>query len=189
MTKDLWRNRLDGITDLHEFSKFIPEFFSNNGEAHEIRVMYDKLHIEDNAFKKVFTSDLQITRSFYNEYEAGFIRHLNIHAGDSDIIGITSIANDKFLEEIFNGRYNKPAETNLCDAVGNLEVLIDLLPDIDSMISNQNRFSNKECYIAYTDFTIKYLRKMIDEIIDTFYGIEDMINGTKKKSSAYKLFI
>lgn len=190
MAKDLWKTRLDNITDLHEFINFIPEFFSKNGEAYEIRLMYDKLHNEENAFKTIYALDLQITRSLFNEYEAGFIRHLNTHVGDNNIIGITSIANDKFLDAIFGGKYNKAAGMNLCDAVGNLEVLVDLLPDINAMISNQNRISDKACYTSYTKFSLEYLKRMIDEIMNTFYTIEDMISdGTKKKSTAYKLFI
>ena len=190
MAKDVWRARLDNISDLHEFINFIPEFFSKNGEAHEIRIMYDKLHNEENAFKTIYTLDLHVSRSLFNEYEAGFIRHLNTHVGDSDIIGITSIANDKFLDAIFGGKYNKATGTNLCDAVGNLEVLIDLLPDINAMILNQNRISDKACYVSYTDFSLKYLKRMIDEIINTFYTIEDSINSiSKKKPTAYQLFM
>lgn len=184
-----WKTRLNNINDLHEFLTFIPEFFSGNGEATRINVMYDKLHIEDNAFKKIMATDLNISRSFYNEYETGFLRHLSKNVDDPDIIGITDITNDKFLNEIFEGRYNKPVETRLCDAVGNLEVLVELIGDINSMISNQNRISNEVCYTSYTNFTMKYLKKMIYEIVNTYDKINDSINGPIKPSGSYKLFI
>ena len=152
--------------------------------------MYSNLNNEENAYKKIIAIDLQITRSLFNAYEAGFLKHLNIHAGDDSIIQITSIANDKFLDEIFNGRYNKPKEANLCDAVGNLEVLVDLNSDINIMRINQQRISNKACYIAYTDFVTKYLKRMMSEIIDTYYGIDDSIKGKNiKRQTAYKLFM
>lgn len=187
--EDYWTTQLNNITDLHNFTSFIREFFSQNGEAVKINVMYNKLHNEDDALKPIKRADLQITRSLYNEYEVGFIRHLRTHAGDSNIIGITDIANEKFLNEIFDGKYNKPEDTTLCYAVGNLEVLVDLIPDIESMIRNQNMISNKDCYISYTSFTIKYLKKMIGEIIDTYEEIISKLEGHKTVKTSYKLFM
>jgi hypothetical protein len=151
--------------------------------------MYDKLHNEDNAFKKIIVADLNISRSYYNEYETGFLRHLSKNANDFNIIGITDITNDKFLNEIFEGRYNKPVETNLCDAVGNLEVLVELIEDINTMINNQNRISSEICYTSYTNFTMKYLKKMIYSIFDTYDKINASINTEPKPTGSYKLFV
>lgn len=185
----IWRERLNNISDLHEFLSFIPEFFSLNGEATRINIMYNKLHNEDVALRKIVATDLGVTRSLYNEYETGYLRHIQKHQGDLNIIGITDVTNDKFLTEIFEGKYNHPVETSLCDAVGNLEVLVDLVPDISIMIQNLNRISDKVCYVSYSSFSVKYLKKMISEIIDTYQNINDSIEGNKKPVSSYKLFI
>ena len=187
--EEYWKTQLNNITDLHNFTGFIKEFFSQNGEAVRINVMYNKLHNEDNAVKPIKRADLQITRSLYNEYEVGFIRHLKTHASDPNIIGITDVANEKFLHEIFDGKYNKPEDTTLCYAVGNLEVLVDLIPDIESMIRNQNMISNKDCYVSYTKFTVTYLKKMINEIIDTYEEIINKLEGHKNPKGQYKLFM
>ena len=186
-----WRQRLYDIEDLHDYLKFIPEFFSQCGEASSVKYMYEKLHDEVNAYKHIETIDLSISRSLFNQYEMGFIKHLNKYQTDKNIIGITNIANDKFIDAIFNGSCNKPVDMELKDAVGNLEVLIDLIPDIESMISNSNRIGDKTCYDSYIAFVNKYIKSMIENILDTYHDINIAISEVKgsPKKTEYKLFI
>lgn len=184
-----WNNQLNNLTSIHDFIPFIRDFFSKNGEADKIIVMYNRLHNEANAYKEINVVDLNISRSFFNEYEIGFLKHLAYHSGDEAIIGITDIANDKFINEIFDGSYNKPVKTKLCDAAGNLEVLIELINDIEIMNNNLNRLSDSYSHISYEKFVIKYLKRIISEVISTYNDINATLDGTNNTKIQYKLFM
>ena len=188
-----WKVRLNNIDNISDYSNFIHDFFSINGEANKIRYMYNKLHNDEKAFKSIEVVDLNISRTLFNQYEVGFIRHLHMYSRDKNAIGITDIANSKFLNEIFNGSYNKPVNMELKDAVGNLEVLIDLIPDIESMTRNSQMMNVNVCYNSYTSFVNNYLKKMISGIIDTYDEINNILDSSHTKNNnehkSYKLFV
>lgn len=67
--ESFWQEQLNNASSLDDFSKFIYNFFSSNGDANKIRSLYNKLHDDTYANKTVFSIDLNITRSLFNEYE------------------------------------------------------------------------------------------------------------------------
>lgn len=200
------------VSILGEFKKFIPDFFSKNGAADNIRHLYSV--VRENRFpnKTVKCVDIKNAASVYYEYNKGMLDFIteiitdaNYNCDNIDKNGTfkESLAKAKtkdaeFIDSLFGGENNRVEERNLSDALQNIEVLIDFMNEIDTMVKKSqniiNTIENTNCqlvndsvFLLYNSI-LKYTYKTLDNIIDVYNQINEAINTEDKPEPKLKIF-
>lgn len=203
-------NRLN--SEVSFLSQFIPRFFSENGEATAIRNMYSL--IEKEPERRILCSDVYSISSIYKEYIRGMIAFIS-DVNQSDSNNISSIEsfrekfvrakeNDsKFINALYDGKIGEKKEVPLQEAVTNIEYLIDLIPYMKSIDEKCKRIENNklvstnkakldlvnECTNLLYDSIRNYCFITTREILDTFYGIQKVLNENEEtENSKFVLF-
>lgn len=133
---------LDAILTFYE--AFIPDFFSKDGEADEIKNIYKKIK-ENGKDLYVQTIDLNKGSMIYQDYLDGMYQFID------DIFSISSKKNVEnndeyeekferaksndslFIKSLFGGSLNKSIEIPVEEAVSSVEYLIDFMGQIKEM--------------------------------------------------------
>lgn len=194
----------DMVTELSgmcsKYTQIIKDFFSDaDGEGARIRTIYDKTSDFSSRYPKVALPDINWVNHQYNEYLDGMKTFI-----DSKIQSIENCNPDEesskiseyiekdsnFIDSLFDGvnsKTNDPCEIK--DALGNLEILIEFLPQMQSKtsyaekikatVNNAGEPSNpisQNLMRLYTLSTNHFSAKLISSTFDSFQKIVDTMN-------------
>lgn len=203
--------------EVEKYEVFIRQFFSCTGEASRIKEIYSCLREDPSKReKKVCCIDLNKSYVIYNEYHDGMISFIkeifnkvsNIECGDithlDEKLAKARECDKAFIESLFNGENNKEEESYICDALRNIEFLIDFIPQmhrfkdvctelcgvkprIDGCPSH-DLIENSLC-LLYSSVS-EYCNKCIESVICTYSKICDAMDccNSKENNIQYKLF-
>lgn len=188
--------------ELSYFKKYIFDFFSSNGSSKEIHEIYESVLSRDHVWKTINTCDMNRSRDLYENYSNGMKKYLNEiisleSASDETTVATLEKArngDELFVNSLFGGYNNSREETNICEAVKNIECLIDFIPSIDSFNESVDEFiksvSKKnddklslECSKLYSESVTNYCYNTIKNIINDFNSIHDSISLSYNKST------
>lgn len=181
--------------ELSEYKSIIPEFFSKDAEGSNIRALYEKMEDKTYSDKKINLVDLSISESVYDDYLNGmytFVSDLNtavITESDvdtySDKLNSAREKDSMFIESIFGGTLNPVEESTLKEATDSLEVLINLIPKIDTFynksvilsesMKNDNALINSSVEMI-CESVGNYTYNMIKHVMDTYYDVMESFN-------------
>jgi hypothetical protein len=183
--------------ELSEYKSIIPEFFSKDAEGSNIRALYEKMEDKTYSDKKINLVDLSISESVYDDYLNGmytFVSDLNtavITESDvdtySDKLNSAREKDSMFIESIFGGTLNPVEESTLKEATDSLEVLINLIPKIDTFYNKSvilsESMKNDNALISSSVEMIcesvgNYTYNMIKHVMDTYYDVMESFNDT-----------
>lgn len=201
------------------FESFIKDFFSQDKEKNQIREMYENIREDmlDTDRKVINVVDVSKSTSMYKEYLEGMISFINdginiIKEGKEDAIHkfkdqLNKAENNDsiFIESIYGGNLNTAVESNLDDAVTNIECLIEFIDDNKSMINectkihdsiNDIRSDEKGLLLESADMLYESINNFsyntLNNIFKTYCSINDALSSETtpvvKQSSGYKLF-
>lgn len=188
--------------EMKNYKKFIREFFSKNGSADGIREMYELIDDDSNSWKTIKTCDVNRSAYTYQEYIDGMREYID------DILSgkicsdenqeklnqaITKCTNqDKiFIHSLFGGDNNPFEDTELSDAVTNIEYLIDFMPKLDEFITVIDKFIYKHslssrkvndflkinAILLYCDSVSVFCYTMIITIFNDYESINKVLNS------------
>lgn len=209
---------------IEKYDAFIKNFFSCNGSATGIRNIYSILRDDPMMReKKICTIDLNRSYNIYSEYHDGmkaFISEIietistnrfnNIETDIDTFVEKLKKAQEcdkDFILSLFNGENNREEESDVCDALKNIEFLIDFIPQMhkmkESCIELQDmslgcgldksspacKLINDSLYLLYSSIS-EYCYKCIVEVVSIYTKIYDIICGDNKveESTVYRLF-
>lgn len=197
------------------FERFIPDFFSYEGEANNIKDMYAKLKDLDYARNRVIPFiDVNLGSHVYMDYYTGmreFMESLINAVRNNDTeklekmrqqIDIAQNGDEYFVNSIFGGKNNEEKTETIKDAVSNVEFLIDFISIIKTMkINIESAFCNMGEYyenpmvrsmtLLMVESMTRYCYRTLVTIIDTYNHIKDTLNGVERpvaESVTFKLF-
>lgn len=195
---------------MDNYSKFIPEFFSNNGAANNIRLIYKKLHDDVYAERTIDCIDITEAVDMYNEYSVGMSSFVNdviqsiANNGDyvkesaeyENKLAIAKSRDKGFVLSIFGGDVIEPKHTVLEEAVRNIELLIDLIPQINKSIDCGNNMiisienaGVKESSLVNDSIELmfesveNYYYESIKNIIGIYGAIDDAIKSNPRRAT------
>ena len=191
------------IKEMEYYESFIPDFFSQNGEADGIKNMYSEIRtmMENGEEKTIECIDIGKSSSIYYEYLDGMIKFINdiknVNTVDSDdaLYAFTekfNSAKDKdslFIQSLYNGKLSESTDMLLSEAVTNIEFLIDFIPNLKTMKSNccMVQESIKEvtddrakclldqCATMLCESVNNFCYSTIKAVTDTYSGINQII--------------
>lgn len=205
------------IEEISYFERFIPEFFSKNGEGKGIRNMYSEIRsiMESGNIKCINCIDINKSNHIYKEYLEGMLKFIddisNVNIDNKDelkpFVEKFNTAKDKdsvFIESLYDGKLNDEKSMSLTEAVCNIEVLIDFIPtmkDIKSKCISVNESVNyidnnikkdlmKQCSVMLCESVNKFCYSTINAVINTYNSINNKINEpiNEKEVDEYQLF-
>ena len=198
------------IETIKKFGDIIKKFFSScdddNCCGQCIHEVYNKLEKDiDFRLIKISTLDLNIIIKHYNEYSVGmklFIEQIlksNNYQDEKEKVD-TALKNailkdDLFINHIFSDE-NK-CETRIKDAIQNLEVLIDFIPDMETKISEIKDFEShykddsdidlwNQLMNLYLTSYVKFSYNLILNVFKIFSTIYGKLNYNVIKPISYK---
>lgn len=210
---DQINNRL--CEEFEEFKSIIPDFFSKNGEANNIKRIYKLISTTNIAHKYISCIDTINAMMKYNEYYRGmndFIEEITIACNMNkdinnnhynELLNQAEDKDKKFIESVLGGELNPKQDMELEEAIRCIEVLIDFLPQISSIqkksIDIINNIDNKETNsnpiligsikLLYKSVSY-YCYKMIVSIFEIYDDINNKIDNNEKNTNNenFKLF-
>lgn len=217
---DKWQNKMESSSsinaileaakaELSYFREYIYNFFSESGSADGIRRMYESVGEREYNWKEIKTCDVNRTGNLYENYNWGMKKYLD------EILAVETVSDDKsaidtikkakendsiFVSSILGGYNNESSMVNICEAVKNIEFLIDFIPmmenfsqSLDTLINtSEPRVSNDtvlESVKLYTESVSNYCYRMISWIVSDYHTIQEEISPEHKdESSTFTLF-
>lgn len=188
------------------FARFIPDFFSKNVEAENVRLVYQTLR--ENEFPGVTKTCVDVYRAseIYHEYVRGMVDFLNeiIECSNTafsvdeetkfrDLLTKAREKDYDFVKSCFGGDINPPVEENLRDAVKNVEMLIDFNDELTSFKQMSETLAGSinevdddnellcEAITLYIKSVIYYCYNMINSIFDSYDKIYCTITAPAPK--------
>ena len=206
-SNDVDKIKCEILSELNFYASLIPDFFSYNREAKQIKDMYEKLKSLDYSRNKVINCiDVPRAGCLYKEYFDGMVEFINKYLNsvdDRDTLQnqlITAIKCDPlFIDSLFGGKNNEPANEELTEAVKNVEYFVDYLDMITYMRKNIACI----CDRCHDDAHINVLRliansvgifssKVVYTILETYcdiiYNLEAPTQMSVKSSGELKVF-
>lgn len=203
-------------TEISFYESFIPNFFSVNGEAEGIRMMYET--VEDKEEMTIECVDVNKSGSIYQEYLEGMKSFLTDISQSSSTVSEftmesfqekmnTAKNNDTlFIESLFNGspEINPKVSTKLTEAVQNVEYLIDFVPQMKQMKETCESVSSLLDNIPENESTKhsliqeglnmmyesvgNYCSSMLSAVLTDYNMINSMINPSNPVERNFQLF-
>lgn len=198
------------------YESFIPKFFSANGEAEGIRMMYEKVEGFDGG--KLTCVDLSHSGCVYKEYLEGmqnFIREIASSSTDiteevlesfKEKMQVAKNNDSVFIESLFNGTpdINPMEEMVLTEAVQNVEYLIDFIPQMKTIKESCEKSSGLlgsipvEESVRHTlvdeglkmmyESVANYCSGMVKAVLTDYSNINTILNPVVTQERNYKLF-
>lgn len=190
---------LSGMSN--KYSQIIKDFFSDaDGEGVQIRQIYDKTSDFGSRYPKVTLPDINWVYHKYNEYLDGMkmfidlkIQSIDNCNPDEESSNISEYIekDSNFIESLFDDGVNSKAldPCEIKDALGNLEILIDFLPEMQSKthfaekikasVNDDGEPSNpisQGLMRLYTLSTNHFSARLISSTFDSFQKIVDTMN-------------
>lgn len=185
-------------TEIKNYLNFIPEFFSETGDAKSIRNIYSKMSDRRNSDKKIDFIDINQSAYIYKEYSDGMKKFIS-EIIESDVVTETSniitnldnaISNDSlFIESIFGGSNNVMTTDTIKDASKNLEFLVDFIPTLESYIDDANMFVERVDALSkvddvtvlktldmYMESVSHYAHQVMENVIKTYLNIQSILS-------------
>lgn len=181
----------------------IPEFFSKDGEATNIKQMYQIIRSGDyNESATVDTVDVNMATHIYEEYSQGMVQFVNevlelTESVNTDYEGKITKAkeNDQlFIESIFGGTNNQSKDESIKEAVQTIETLIDIMPKLKSyktqchtMVESAKEKGKENDPLTISSFALlfesvaRYCDNAISNIMTTYNGITNSIKPESKE--------
>jgi len=212
----------EGVCKEIEFIEgFIPEFFSKNGEANNIKIMYEKLDEINKSDESKEVSCVDVNKGFhiYKEYVEGMLKFINdiknvdMLTESRDFENYSSQFNQAkrkdalFIDAIYGGNINQSVNTNVTEAVSNIEFLIEFIPElkilkeycdtlhnssINSNDTTKEKLFNESSEMFYESVGY-YIHSTVKNVLSTFCDINDKLNEeivtTESVKDNFKLFI
>lgn len=196
-----------------KFEKFIPDFFSKNVEADNIRMIYRTIREQEFPDKTINCVDVYKASEIYQEYVRGMIDFLheiiecantafsvNEENKYNDLINKATARDYEFIKSCFGGSMNPSTEQGLKDAVRNVEMLIDFNDQLTSFKSTSDSMiesiaevdADNELLIKavnlYENSVVRYCYFMISTIFDSYSKIYSIITApTPKPQTKFEL--
>jgi hypothetical protein len=197
--------------ELTNYKKFIPDFFSHNGAANNIKYIYAIVGKNENPDATITCIDTIRASDIYNEYNRGMVDfvteviadanyncdNIDKHGKFRDSLERANTRDKEFIDSIFGGEHNKAEEKSLSDALLNIEVLIDFIHRIDDTIKratdvvngvenpNSSELINQSIHLLYRSI-VYYTYKMISTIINIYGMIDDAVKNESNTSAPVK---
>lgn len=198
------------------YESFIPKFFSANGEAEGIRMMYEKVEGFDGG--KLTCVDLSHSGCVYKEYLEGMQSFIyEIASSSTDIteevlesfkekMQVAKNNDSVFIESLFNGTpdINPMEEMVLTEAVQNVEYLIDFIPQMKTIKESCEKSSGLLGFIpaeesvrhTLVDEGLKmmyesvanYCSGMVKAVLTDYININTILNPVVTPERNYELF-
>lgn len=171
----------------------IKKFFSSADVVTDIREIYSNMGKPHIMQKEVRGRDMNLALSLYTEYLEGLDDFIYITKGvQSEEVNLVKMykkishimVNDaKFTYDIFYGNKNKPVKESISEAMKQVELLIDFIPNIENYldkckknvwyISEMNTLSlNKiNTMNIYVRSVMHFVDRFICEITELFFNI------------------
>lgn len=189
-----------------KFERFIPDFFSKNVEANNVRMIYRTIREQDFSNKTIECVDVYKASEIYQEYVHGmvdFLREIidgantafsvNEESKYNDLINKATARDYEFIKSCFGGAVNPISEQSLKDAVRNVEMLIDFndqlivfkntaetlrssVSDVDAENEMLTRAIN-----LYQNSVVRYCYFMISTIFESYRKIYSVITAPAPK--------
>jgi hypothetical protein len=207
--------------ECESYVKLIPDFFSSHGEAESIKQMYRKLKELDYTRNRVIcVVDIPNVSSIYRDYFDGMVRFINDFISKmtdntpsanlsnmNESMDLAKKADSEFVASLFGGKNGECTDTELTEAVSNVEYLIDFMDHMkdmtnavkcifeksENLISLNNERNTCElnarvldCVTLVSKSLGDYCNKLIKEIFRTYLQIMDTLNNTVKSVSTPK---
>ena len=201
---------------IERYDTFIKNFFSCDGEATGIKNIYSKLKDDPEARgKHICVIDLNRSYDIYNEYHEGMIKFISeiidvdnkLSENNTDIESLkmklqrAKECDKAFIDSLFNGENNKEEDSCICDALKNVEFLIDFIPQMmrfkESCFSLCELKQNGEpsslvcdsLDLLYSSIS-EYCCKCIKSVIQIYTKIFEIVCGEDRveESVVYRLF-
>ena len=190
----------DMVSTCQIMRNIIKDFFSDNdGEGERIRMVYQKTSNYASTYPKIKLIDMNWVNHQYNEYIDGMKVFINTKLQSIDQCSPEEetdrirefIEKDRnFIASLFEGVNKKDTEpSELKDALGNLEVLIDFLPELNSKVEYASVIKRDiedvgeadhpvgiELIRLYALSTIHFSKNLILVTFDSFRKIIDTMN-------------
>lgn len=184
-------NSLEAFSnEMNFYESFIPYFFSKNGEADNIKNMYENINydMEDHCEKSISCIDVNRCYDVYKEYVDGMMKFIvdicengnndkKLDAFESKL-DIAKNNDAIFIESLYAGKipdytiHEKP----LSEAVQNIEFLIDFIPQLSVLKENCSSLANK---IVDCETTNKRKEELLIESMGMLYNsIDQYCYGT-----------
>lgn len=187
---------------------YIYHYFSENGSAKDIREMYESVVDGTNRSKTLEIFDMNRSHKLYENYNDGMKKYINevismeSFTEDSDTIKTIQKAhgNDSlFIKSLFGGYNNAKEETNICEAVKNIECLIDFIPYMESLSNSIDDYLDKmrgkesnsvllESMKLYTDSLSYYCFETVSGIVSDYNQIQLSIHSDESENDSFILF-
>lgn len=189
-----------------KIERFIPDFFSKNVEADNVRMIYRTIREQDFSNKTIECVDVYKASEIYQEYVHGmvdFLREIidgantafsvNEENKYNDLISKATARDYEFIKSCFGGSMNPSTEQGLKDAVRNVEMLIDFNDQLASFESTSGTMiesiaevdADNELLIKavnlYENSVIRYCYFMISTIFDSYNKIYSVITAPAPK--------
>ena len=206
------------INDIEFYESFIPEFFSKNGEAKGIRVMYESIRENIGNEKTIMCVDVHRSASIYREYMEGMVSFITEISNNmmtesahelNDYAEKLERARTKdslFIDSLYNGKLNEHIDTVLSEAVMNVEFLIDFIPQLNLMkescknlyttvnytAENKERTLIDSCMNMLFESVDNYCYSTVKNIVSTYKDIHEKLSETgtvtESEDISFKLF-
>ena len=189
-----------------KIERFIPDFFSKNVEADNVRMIYRTIREQEFPDKTINCVDVYKASEIYQEYVRGMIDFLheiiecantafsvNEENKYNDLITKATARDYEFIKSCFGGSMNPSTEQGLKDAVRNVEMLIDFNDQLTSFESTSDSMiesiaevdADNELLIKavnlYENSVIRYCYFMISTIFDSYSKIYSVITAPAPK--------
>lgn len=189
-----------------KIERFIPDFFSKNVEADNVRMIYRTIREQDFSNKTIECVDVYKASDIYQEYVHGmvdFLREIidgantafsvNEENKYNDLINKATARDYEFIKSCFGGVVNPISTQGLKDAVRNVEMLIDFN---DQLIAFKNTADTLKSSVSdvdadnemltravnlYQNSVIRYCYFMISTIFDSYNKIYTLITAPAPK--------
>lgn len=195
------------------YENFIPDFFSSNGEAKAITEMYSTIRemYESGNEKTIECIDISKSTGMYLEYMEGMIsfindiKNINVSESGADIEAFTEKFNrakekdSLFIDSLYNGKLTETVTMPLSEAVGNIEFLIDFIPNLKTMKTNccvvkesletansSNQSLLNDSIEMLCESVNNFCYTTISNVLDVYTNIQNAINGVSVTEKAPK---
>lgn len=141
--------------EMEFYESFIPKFFSKNGEADNIKNMYENIQYDlaDHCEKHIDCIDANRCYDVYTEYMNGMKEFMNniLTCDENNLkpfeekMEIATSNDAAFISSLYKGNIENYAITEkpLSEAVSNIEFLIDFIPQLSVLKEHCEEMLNK----------------------------------------------
>jgi hypothetical protein len=191
---------------LANYASFIPDFFSKNGDAENVRAMYRTLRENEFPGVTITCVDTYKASEIYNEYLHGMVDFLkeivdcsnsvfSVHEEQkyADLLAKAKEKDYEFVKSCFGGNMNSPVDEDLRNAVKNVEMLIDFddqiykfkttAGNLTSSITDVDADTELLCdaVYLYIKSVVQYSYLMLTNVFDAYHKISQIITNQAPK--------